>query len=228
MSDKTEVKRIKILKNGPYFVTGKVKLTEKIITPDGRGYKYVQGKEYPLKEEYSLCRCGKSKNHPFCDGSHIKEKFKGKERAKRSTYMERAVVFIGEDLDLIDDKRCGFARFCHTKKGIVWDLIKESGDNEKRDLAIKGAKECPTGRLLAVSKEGEFYEDEYEPVIEILQDPEKGVSGGLFVKGGIDLIGEDGYEYEKRNRYLLCRCGRSRNKPFCDAMHVVKGFYDEE
>ena len=36
----------------------------------------------------------------------------------------------------------------------------------------------------------------------------------------------DGVEYELRNRYALCRCGASRNKPFCDAMHVTVGFED--
>ena len=37
---------------------------------------------------------------------------------------------------------------------------------------------------------------------------------------------EDGTEYELRNRYALCRCGASRNKPFCDAMHVTVGYED--
>ena len=36
----------------------------------------------------------------------------------------------------------------------------------------------------------------------------------------------DGSTYELRNRYALCRCGASRNKPFCDAMHVSIGFSD--
>jgi CDGSH-type Zn-finger protein len=30
-----------------------------------------------------------------------------------------------------------------------------------------------------------------------------------------------------RNRMALCRCGMSRNKPFCDATHVNADFIDE-
>jgi hypothetical protein len=29
----------------------------------------------------------------------------------------------------------------------------------------------------------------------------------------------DGAKYEKRNRVTLCRCGQSKNKPFCDSNH---------
>ena len=56
--------------------------------------------------------------------------------------------------------------------------------------------------------------------------PGPGVSGPLYVRGGIPLVGADGTEYELRNRYALCRCGASRNKPFCDAMHVTVGYED--
>lgn len=228
MSDLQKPKKIKILKNGPYIVTGKIELKEKIITPVGKGYKFVDGKEYPLKDTYSLCRCGKSKDKPFCDGEHVKEGFIAKERASKEDYLDRAKIYKGKELYLADDGRCAFARFCHTNKGSVWELLSETNDEEKRDLAIKGAKECPTGRLMPISKEGIFYEDEHEPMIIVLQDPEKNVSSGLFVRGGVDLENEDSFVFERRNRYVICRCGRSRNKPFCDAMHVVAKFDDSK
>ncbi len=44
--------------NGPYQVTGNIEL------------KHELGLQPPSKEHYTLCRCGASKNKPFCDGSH--------------------------------------------------------------------------------------------------------------------------------------------------------------
>jgi hypothetical protein len=56
----------------------------------------------------------------------------------------------------------------------------------------------------------------------------KGLSGPLWVHGGIGVIGADGFAYEVRNRVALCRCGASRNKPFCDGSHVSTGFNDKD
>lgn len=42
---------------GPLLVTGQVQ----IITPDGKEI---------IMERAAICRCGQSKNQPFCDGSH--------------------------------------------------------------------------------------------------------------------------------------------------------------
>ena len=165
---------------------------------------------------------------PFCDGSHVESNFDGNETASRAKYEDRADLFTGPGLDLMDDNRCAYARFCHTEKGNVWDLIKDTDKEEYKEMAIKGAVECPAGRLQVVDKESrEVMEPEYQPSIEILQDPEKGVSCGIFVKGRIPLESADGELYEIRNRYTLCRCGESRNKPFCDATHVPIRFTDE-
>ncbi|MGI5964266.1 MAG: CDGSH iron-sulfur domain-containing protein [Candidatus Methanomethylophilaceae archaeon] len=221
MPDKT----IKITKSGPYIVSGGIPIKVQKIVPKGEGYVWEDVETLETKETYSLCRCGHSKNTPFCDGSHSKLRFGGKEKADTAPYEERADVLKGETLDLKDDGRCALARFCHTDRGKVWGLVRTSGNPEDRAMAIRAACECPAGRLTAYDKDGKVHEDELEKEIVVIQDPEKDCSGGYYVKGGIPLIsGEEDREYETRNRYVLCRCGHSRNIPFCDARHVPYRF----
>lgn len=220
--------RIKIIKNGPDLVSGNVPLYEKIITPKGKGYEWKPGRSLRQAERYALCRCGKSKNPPFCDGSHEKCNFHRPETASDAPYAQRADIIEGPDLDLMDDGRCAYARFCHREDGNVWELTRASDDPHLKEEAIKAAGDCPTGRLVAILKNGEAQEPDFEPAIEILQDPEEGVSAGIFVKGGIPIESADGHVYEIRNRAALCRCGQSRNMPFCDATHVAVGYDDHE
>lgn len=87
------------------------------------------------------------------------------------------------------------ARFCHRDDGDVWELTLRSGDPWCRDEATRAACDCPTGRLTARTKDGHLIEPEFTPTIEVLQDPERGVSGALFVKGGIDVESADGHVY---------------------------------
>jgi CDGSH-type Zn-finger protein len=51
--------------NGPYLVSGAVRLTD------------VDGRDVPHGEHMALCRCGHSKNKPFCDGTHVAIGFDG-------------------------------------------------------------------------------------------------------------------------------------------------------
>lgn len=220
--------KIKISAAGPYIVSGNVPLAEKIIVPNRRGYEFKDGRELPQSEEYSLCRCGKSKNAPFCDGHHEWVGFKGTETASKAKFEDRAELLEGPAIDLLDDSRCAYARFCHREKGNVWELTENSNNEEYKREAIQAAVECPAGRLVAMGKTGEMIEPEYEPSVNIIQDPEEGVSGGIFVKGNIPIESADGHIYEIRNRVVLCRCGKSRNKPFCDAAHVSMKFTDGE
>lgn len=217
---------IKIIKNGPYLVVGNIPLDEKVIIQERHGVHFEDVKTYETKESYTLCRCGHSKNKPFCDGKHTKHNFYGAETANRKPFMERAKLYKSKSLILADvESLCAFARFCHSELGNVWTATEESDEIEKADAAIKMACECPAGRLVMIDREtNRPIEPYYEPSISIIKDPSRKCNGPLFIKGGIPIIGEDGSEYEVRNRVTLCSCGESFNKPFCDATHVDLGY----
>lgn len=46
-------------------------------------------------------------------------------------------------------------------------------------------------------------------------------NGSLKVEGNVTLLDADGNEIPTREGrpFYLCRCGHSKNKPFCDASH---------
>ena len=48
-------------------------------------------------------------------------------------------------------------------------------------------------------------------------------NGPMHVKGPITLINAKG-EKEECEETWLCRCGNSKNKPFCDGSHKTSGF----
>ncbi|MDR0369030.1 MAG: CDGSH iron-sulfur domain-containing protein [Candidatus Peribacteria bacterium] len=48
----------------------------------------------------------------------------------------------------------------------------------------------------------------------------KNCKGPLYVQGRIEVESSNGESYPVRNRQTLCRCGESRNMPFCDASHL--------
>lgn len=221
--------KITVTANGPYIVSGGVPLAEDAIceSDDGSHLEYHRINDFGSQGTYALCRCGHSKSMPFCDGTHTHVRFDGSETADKSPYSQRVDEYPGRTLDLLDDNRCAFARLCHRNGKDVWTLTEEAGTEEAERQAVGGSWNCPTGRLEHHTAEtGEAYEQDLEPGITVLEDLGKGVSGPLFVHGGIVLIGSDGTRYELRNRYALCRCGESSGKPFCDAAHVNVSFND--
>lgn len=62
-------------------------------------------------------------------------------------------------------------------------------------------------------------------LVNILNEAKITQFGPLKLKGNITLIHEDG-STELANQLLLCRCGHSRNKPFCDDQHIEAEFKD--
>jgi CDGSH-type Zn-finger protein len=215
--------KIIISKNGPYIVTGGVPLTVSEICNDDEGYcrTWREVKRYPLQEKYALCRCGQSKNKPFCDGTHAKIQFDGSEAGDREPFDRAAEVIRGPALTLADNRHlCVHARFC-MRAGGIWNLVKKSDDLEARETAIEEACNCPSGRLVIKDNEsGNTIEPEFDESIVVIEYPPRDEHGPLWVRGGIPIESADGRQYEIRNRVTLCRCGKSKDKPFCDGSHI--------
>ncbi|MFI5171149.1 MAG: CDGSH iron-sulfur domain-containing protein [Chitinophagales bacterium] len=221
--------RIVVSANGPYKVSGAIPLNVVEIVPDHnrQSWEWKIVKTFPLKNNYSLCRCGKSSTMPYCDTSHEVNGFNGKETARKLPYKELADQFDGPTMQLSDaESYCAYARFCDPG-GKIWDLITKTDDPAARALVIREANHCPSGRLtIRDNITHEEIEDAREPLISIIEDPVLGCSGGLWVQGGINIESADGSPYEKRNRVTLCRCGASNNKPFCNGSHASIMFDD--
>ena len=221
--------KVTVIKNVPYLVSGNLPLSKtiSIVGSEGLPEEWKQGKKYPEQENYVLCRCGNSQHKPYCDGTHLKVGFNGEETASKKQYIDQTEIIHGPELDLTDAKKfCSNARFCQLS-GDTWHNVKKSDYLNARNIAIKTACNCPSGRLVAWDKKTKTpYEKKFEPSIEIIEDPQIKVSGPIWLKGGIELQSSDGTKYESRNRMTLCRCGKSNNKPFCDGSHINVRFND--
>jgi CDGSH-type Zn-finger protein len=222
--------KVSITKNGPYLVSGGLPLEKKITVPDedGNSAKWETGNKFPAQENYALCRCGHSKNKPYCDGSHVKADFDGTETAGREDFFDAAREINGQDIALDDvPEFCSSARFCHGQAGNTWELTEASDLPAAEKEAVRQACHCPSGRLVMIDKKtGQPIEPEFKESIGLIEDPAAGVSGPIWLKGRVELEGADGEKYESRNRMTLCRCGKSENKPFCDGSHINCKFND--
>jgi CDGSH-type Zn-finger protein len=220
---------IKITKDGPYMLFGAKKITEKIILTDENGIsvKYGDGKTFEIKSDpAALCRCGRSKNAPFCDASHLTADWDGTETASFQPIMEQesAEAFRGPKQTLLDNQNyCAFARFCD-RGGRIWNLVMQ-GDAAANKLSAEEANLCPAGRLMMFTNQGESLEELSEPQVHTIEDGGLKISGPLWIRGGIRVESASGKSYEVRQKQTLCRCGASTNKPFCNGAHASMRYH---
>ncbi len=220
----SESAKIEIEVNGPYHVQGRVPLVRKspIISEHGEPMSWRTGDAVAGGTTYLLCRCGQSRNKPFCDGSHARTGFDGTETAATAPIATRQEHLPGTGIELRDaSELCVHAGFCGNHVTDVWTMVKETEDTLVRAQLMAMIERCPSGRLsYALAAGAEAVEPDLPVQIALIPD------GPLWVTGRIAVTRSDGTPCERRNRVTLCRCGGSKNKPFCDGTHAEIGFSD--
>ncbi|MEM7437042.1 MAG: CDGSH iron-sulfur domain-containing protein [Myxococcota bacterium] len=94
-------------------------------------------------------------------------------------------------------------------------------DGVAPDEAIEVVGRCPTGALTYERKDGGPAETaDSENVVHVMYN------GPLFVRGDLEVDGAADDMDGVRFRAALCRCGLSKNKPFCDNSHEEGNFKD--
>ncbi len=92
-------------------------------------------------------------------------------------------------------------------------------DAEPPERIVEIVERCPTGALHALWKDGRPSENPPETATIVPT-----VDGPLFLHGRIQILDRQGNVVREDTRVALCRCGHSKNKPFCDDSHYEAGF----
>ena len=127
-----------------------------------------------------------------------------------------AKKYEGRDITItFDMKRCIHARNCFLKLPKVFDPAQRpwvQPDNAPAEEITAMVRTCPSGALAYQRNESE----ELPPAINRIAVLE---NGPLAIAGDISVESSD-----PETRTTLCRCGLSKNKPFCDYSHVDGDF----
>jgi CDGSH-type Zn-finger protein/uncharacterized Fe-S cluster protein YjdI len=117
-----------------------------------------------------------------------------------------------------DGQRCIHARRCVMGEPGVFKANVEGpwidADAADPDALMRVAYNCPSGAIHVARKDGG--EQERPPVANVVMVRE---NGPLAFHADLRINGE-----EVGFRATLCRCGLSRNKPYCDNAHINGGF----
>ena len=190
-------------KDGPYIA----KNVETLLGEDGS----------PLetKEAMPLCRCGLSSNKPFCDGSHREEGWSD-EGGGAPSGADRLRAYEGGAITVLYNPRiCSHAAVCVSTLPKVFDPGRKpwiEPDHAAAEEVRAACRDCPSGAL-QVRGEGHAFPE--RPQVTVQKDGPLWVEGPGLESEGAQVPGEGGTP----GKYVLCRCGLSGNKPFCDGSH---------
>jgi CDGSH-type Zn-finger protein len=217
------------LPNGPYYLINDMQ--PKVVY----NLQNFKGKPLSTTVGIALCRCGASKNKPFCDSTHNVIGFSSANRTldenddtKKTAIKDKRRDYPGKEITVHDNRKiCSHAAECVNNLSSVFKLGSRpwiNPDASKMNDIVDVVRRCPSGAL-SYSIDGVEYRDPEEqrnPIVTVLKN------GPYHITGGIELIGENIQfgEGASKEHYTLCRCGASENKPFCDGAHKSSKFND--
>ena len=139
-------------------------------------------------------------------------------KSNRSEYPGESVVVKWEGDLCIHIGECGRAKgdlFIGGRD--PWCDPNLSSDDEVEEICER----CPTGALSAQFEDGSHVETaDAENTVHVAYN------GPLFVRGDLAIDGAPQDAPGLNYRAALCRCGASKNKPYCDNSHESIGFQD--
>ncbi|MDX8351086.1 CDGSH iron-sulfur domain-containing protein [Cognatiyoonia sp. IB215182] len=201
--------------NGPLIVENPPNLT---------GAYDVEGEG---RSRLALCRCGASSNKPFCDGTHNKIGFSSE--PDRSRLRNAPVPYSGE----VDGTTvtisytpvlCTHAAECQARAKAVFDPSAKpwiQPENGKLAEILDVIAACPSGALrVAVGDVPEQHMTTGDVAIVVEKD-------GPYRITNVPLEADFNGAGASRAKYTLCRCGLSKNKPFCDGTHHDENWSDD-
>jgi len=191
--------------NGPYRVTN-------LTTLEG----FYGATTHETKPATMLCRCGGSKNKPFCDGTHRTNGFSDAKSPDR--VADKREDYVAESITIHDNRGiCAHAGKCTDGLKEVFRLRQEpfvdAGAAPAKQIAAV-IESCPSGALSYSIDGVEHRDGSGTPAVGY-------VPNGPYVvrAGGATLNGAEQGEGASTKRFALCRCGKSTNKPFCSGAH---------
>ncbi len=202
---------ITAISDGPYLIKNLKNLTN-------------QNGPIEAQETMALCRCGGSANKPFCDGAHTKNGFSSSKLEGR--IEEKWDEYRGKNLTIRDNRGiCAHAGYCTDGLASVFHLKEEPWirpDDASVDEIIAAINKCPSGALSYSVDDTSQPEQASETTIFVAPN------GPYVVSGEPECVYIDFAEGALTDHFTLCRCGGSKNKPFCDGSHWHINFTDDK
>jgi len=133
---------------------------------------------------------------------------------------------VGKQITIFDNRgTCCHSGNCTDHLPQVFNLKTDplvSPDAADPETIMRIVRQCPSGALGFLYHGSAYEGEDRDQAIYVSKD------GPYHVQGSIELEHEVRNDGASTEHYALCRCGHSKNKPFCDGTHWYVGFKDED